>query len=85
MCSPCMYAVHRVHGWYHEGQKTASEPLELELQAGVSNHMGAGNWTHILEGQQVFPGTEPQALKQHNSYENEKWAPRQLLNAPNSE
>lgn len=33
----------------HEGQKMASEPLELELQTGVSQHTGSGNWTEILQ------------------------------------
>ena len=39
-CFACVYiCVPHVH----EGQKTVSGPLELELQTVVSSHVGAGN------------------------------------------
>lgn len=33
------------------GQKTASDPLELEILAVMSHHFGSGNRKHVLQNQ----------------------------------
>jgi hypothetical protein len=41
MCTICMLGALR-------GQKRASDAVEFELLAGMSLHMGAGNWFRVL-------------------------------------
>jgi hypothetical protein len=44
----CMSYVHHVHTGAHRGQKRAWDPLELELQATTSHHVGPRNRTLVL-------------------------------------
>lgn len=41
------------------GRKRASDPLGLELSIGVSNHVGAGSRTDVLEEQSLPLISEP--------------------------
>ena len=43
-----MYVYHNVQRFTGLVQKRVLDPLELELQMGVSHHVGAGNWTEVL-------------------------------------
>jgi hypothetical protein len=43
----------------HGGQERIVGPLELELQVVVSCHVGARNWTRLLEEQPVILTAEP--------------------------
>ena len=43
----------------HEGQKMTSDSLQLELQAVVSHHVGAGNQTQVLCLKETTTKTNP--------------------------
>lgn len=54
MCAPCACSAHRV-------QKRVSDPPELELQAVVTSHVGAGKLREEIGGGDMkfnSPGTE---------------------------
>lgn len=53
MCIPKCICVNHVCAWCQQ-RSEASDPLKLELQLFVSNHVGAGNQTWVPKEQPVF-------------------------------